>query len=104
MAFDSGGRLLVSAGSDGSVVLWDARTLQAIGTPLAAHESIPHDVRLAPGGETLLTSDDDTVLVWDISVASWKKIACIQANRELTESEWSERVPDEDYRVVCTAR
>jgi WD40 repeat protein len=101
LAFDSDATLLVSAAADRMVMLWDARTLQPIGAPLAAHESIPHDVRLAAGAQMMLTSDDDAVLVWDISAASWKKIACTQANRELTESEWSERVPDEDYRVAC---
>ena len=104
LAFDGAGTMLASAANDGTVVLWDLRTLLPIGPPLAAHESIPHDIRFAPGDTLLASSDDENVLFWDVRLSSWKRIACEQANRQLSRDEWTEGVPDEKYRQVCSEK
>lgn len=40
--------------------------------------------------------------LWDIEVKSWINRACKLVNRNLTEIEWKQYIPDQPYRKTCT--
>jgi hypothetical protein len=61
--------LLASAGTDGTVRLWDPETGQAVGEPLTGHTAPVFALAVVPTGDgrVLLASagDDETVRLWD---------------------------------------
>lgn len=39
--------------------------------------------------------------IWDVDVESWINNACAIAERNLTQAEWIEAFPGEEYQVTC---
>jgi WD40 repeat protein len=69
VAYSPDGRLLVTAGNDAAVHLWDGATGKEIGT-LTGHRGPVRSASFAPDGKTLVTgSEDQTALVWDVAEA-----------------------------------
>ena len=38
---------------------------------------------------------------WPMDPRKWKRFACQVAGRDLTPAEWSDVLPDREYRRVC---
>ena len=98
------GELLVSGADDGGVSLWDATTLELLGTVYPPHQGDPvpagtqfigdsHDVAIA--------SYDGGVYRWETDIDRAIAFACQMAGRDLTREEWEEFLPAQPYRSVC---
>lgn len=63
--FDPSGRYLVTAGDDGSALVWDVDTERVV-TRLDGHRGAVTSAEFSPRGDTVLTASlDDTARVWD---------------------------------------
>ncbi|MGE3806437.1 MAG: protein kinase [Gemmataceae bacterium] len=67
LALSPDGKLLATAGLDGSVVIWD-RVNQRVRHTISAHRPSVRSVAFAPDGKTLASGGDDRhVRVWDVN-------------------------------------
>ena len=65
LAFGPNGKLLVSAGQDGAVKVWDT-TGGSVIRPLVGHTSAVHGVAFSPEGRRVVSAGaDTTVRVWE---------------------------------------
>jgi WD40 repeat protein/class 3 adenylate cyclase/tRNA A-37 threonylcarbamoyl transferase component Bud32 len=98
--FSPDGRLLATSAFDGTVILWDLRSRRSLGTlpgPLGATAA-----RFSRDGRRLFVlRDTGQALRWEVTPDAWSQHACQVAGRDLTRAEWTDLVPDEDYRRVC---
>ena len=78
-------------------LLWDleSRTRIADGLPFV----------LWPGGESGergVSTDGESILIWNLSTDEWYDVACRAVGRNMTRAEWDEIGPrDEEYQVTC---
>jgi WD40 repeat protein len=68
---DSQGRLLASAGSDGTVRIWDTTTGREIAASPLAHEGVVDGMAFSPDSQFLASGGSDGIVrIWD--TATWK--------------------------------
>ena len=92
VAFSPDGGTLVSAGSDGTVRLWDAATRRPLGAPIQAHSGKVTSVAFSPDGKTLASAgEDENVVQWD--VATRKPLGDIRVTAPLAPRRQSLVVP-----------
>jgi WD40 repeat protein len=94
----------VSGAADGTVTLWNARTLDNLLTVATATESSP--IPVAPiftrGGDVIsIPSYDGRTYHWDTSTSHILTQACTMAGRNLTPTEWTQTFPDLPYQRTC---
>ncbi len=100
---DDGSRLVTGA-LDGGVSLWDARTLQLLGTVHAIHDGEPvaAAVDFVEGtNDVMVASHDGQIFRWDTNQNRAIGLACQMAGRNLTTEEWSQFLPTQPFRKVC---
>jgi WD40 repeat protein len=102
--YSDDGALLVSGANDGGVSLWDATTLDLLGTVYP-----PHDEDAVPAGAQFIGDSHDVAIAsYDGKVYRWETdperaidFACQMAGRDLTQEEWEEFLPTQPFRSVC---
>ncbi|MCY4725243.1 BTAD domain-containing putative transcriptional regulator [Nocardioides sp. STR2] len=102
--YSGDGKLLVSGAEDGGVSLWDASTLDLLGTvhPPRRGKAVPAGVQFV--GDThdvTIASYDGRVYRWDTDLDRALAFACQMAGRDLTREEWAEVLPAQPYESVC---
>jgi WD40 repeat protein len=104
VAFRPDGKVLVSAGADGDIRLWDVQTHELIGI-LGAQPAAVNSITFEPGKGTLASvGEDDSVVLWDVDFQDWVSRACRIANRDLTPKEWNAYFGTRAYRKTCSSR
>ncbi len=100
MAFHQDGDIMVSGSENNLIAMWNINPPQLIGDPLVGSDGSVSGLALGQDHSQLYSaSDQGTILVWDL--AAWKEIACNLAERNLTQTEWGQFFPDEEYRATC---
>jgi WD40 repeat protein len=100
--FAQDGSLIVTAGTDGTVRLYDSPTLKQVGASLPAIKShTTFAFPLLDHRSLLALSDIGRGWVWALDPARWAEQACLVANRELTPSEWEQFLPGRPYDPAC---
>ncbi|MBQ5574827.1 MAG: PD40 domain-containing protein, partial [Bacteroidales bacterium] len=65
-SFSPDGKYIVSAYSDNTVRIWDAKTGQQVGNPLEGHTGDVYSASFSPDGRYIVSSSwDNTVRIWD---------------------------------------
>jgi DNA-binding SARP family transcriptional activator/WD40 repeat protein len=104
LSYSDDGERLVSGTGDGGVSLWDAATLELLGTVHPPHKGQPVPSGAQFIGDThdvVIASYDGRVYRWDTDLDRALEFACQMAGRDLTEAEWAQYLPTQPYRSVC---
>ncbi|MEV0285420.1 BTAD domain-containing putative transcriptional regulator [Kribbella sp. NPDC050820] len=104
--YSDDGTRLVTGAIDGSVSLWDAATLELLGTarpPQGQGEPLPAMAEFASGTHTVVIATyNGQIFHWDTSPARALETACQMAGRNLTSQEWSQYLPQQPFQKVCS--
>lgn len=104
LSFNREGTLLASGASDrflheNKVRLWDVSNPAA--PELFDVSLVGTTVEFNPAENILASNSDGTVILWDVSLESWKALACKKAGRNFTQTEWQKYLGNEPYRATC---
>jgi len=102
--YSDDGELLVSGAEDGAVSLWDAGTLDLLGTvyPPTRGKPVPAGAQfIGDSHDVAIASYDGAVYRWETDLGQAIAFACQMAGRDLTQQEWEEFLPAQPYQSVC---
>ena len=99
-------RILVTAGQDGTVRLWDVATHQEIGPPVTVSQDWAAQVAISPDGRYLAITDlkDPPELFEMPSPGSLAAIVCATTRaiqQSFSRQEWQTYIPSQPYQKVC---
>jgi WD40 repeat protein len=93
----------------GGVVLWDLATRRRqFNKPLAVEQGRVYCVAFSPDGQAIAAGfrpnsthgGNGGMVLWDMTLESWRRHAGRIANRNFTRDEWREYFPDTPYRAT----
>lgn len=76
MAFSPHGKLLATAGFDGTVRVWDVKTSTSTHV-LKGHKGLIHSVAFSPDSRTVASGNDEAIRLWNLGTG--KQIAIFKA-------------------------
>ena len=84
MVFDPSGRLLLSAGSDTIIRVYDLQTGTVL-HELKGHTLVPHGLDFSPNGKLLASAGDDkTIKIWDTN--TWQLVNTLEGENQALHS------------------
>ncbi len=95
------GSSIVTAGTDGSVSLWDGRTGELLGTVALPEQSFASAVFGADEQTVVIATGNQGVYLWNTRASYAIDFACRLAGRDLTQPEWAEAFGDRPYQETC---
>ena len=103
ISFDPKGEVFATVGgSDGTVKLWTAATMQQFGFDFPAVAGTWGNAVYTPDGQSLVVLfDNGRGFVWPATVRAWQEHACKVAGRNFTHEEWARYVSGRSYSKVC---
>lgn len=102
--YSADGERLVSGAQDGGVSLWDASTLELLGTMYLPDSATPLPASagfIGDSHDVAVASFDGRVFRWNTDMDQTLELACQMAGRDLTEKEWEQVLPAQPYQSVC---
>jgi WD40 repeat protein len=103
LEFSPDGRTLAISGFEPVASLWDVATGTQIGPQLTAGDRRTMIDLSNDGRQMLEVHANGQGAVWDVDPESWKRRACVLANRTLTRKEWEEFLPLRPYEPACAS-
>jgi WD40 repeat protein len=105
VAFSPDSKLLASAGSGGTVRVWNAVTAQPAGPPLPAATGPRggvYDVAFSPDGRLLASADSDgTIQLWNMALLRHPYAALCADVGPPTRQDWAKYAPGEPQPKIC---
>jgi WD40 repeat protein len=100
IAFSPDGRTLAALNGLGLEV-WDMPARASLGI-LQGQEGETVGPAFALGGRVVAVGSlYGDVVLWDVDMSSWRRLACTVANRNLTVAEWQHYLSPQPYRRTC---
>jgi WD40 repeat protein len=110
VAVSPDGSLVVATSRDGGIRVWETESRRSLGPTLHGHAMWADAIDFGPQG--LFTSGLEsydpetdtsqiTTLRWELDSGALMDTACDLVGRNLTRAEWSEYVPEAEYRATC---
>jgi WD40 repeat protein len=106
LAFTHDGRVLVSAGADGTVNLTDVASGRRLGARMPGPDATVDALAVTKAGALVSADERGRVAVWDPlllskDLAAWRARVCRLTGRSLDRGEWGRLVPGRRYRTTC---
>jgi nucleoside-diphosphate-sugar epimerase len=87
-----------SRSGDQTATVWDLASRERLGTTFSAEQGVAA-TQFAPDGDLVIAYSG--AVKWPMDPRKWMRFACQVAGRDLTPAEWSDILPDRDYRRTC---
>ena len=90
--------LAIAGDRENGLYLWDLNlaTADPIHLPIQASK-----VDFTADNQRLITTDRQSIRLWDLRLDELMTIACQTAGRNFTQLEWRQYFPDQPYRKTC---
>jgi len=100
LAFHLDGDVLASGSENNLIALWNLSPPQLIGDPFTGADGAVTGLAFSSDNSILFSGTDaGTISRWNIE--EWKQLACQLTERNLTQAEWEQFFPNDQYRATC---